>query len=147
MYHLRFGRECMATPDGRLEGTPVADSLSAMQGRAKKGLTAILNTASRLNLSRAVGGAVVNLHVQPSMLLTNSDRKKFADLLKTHLLNGGFQVQVTVVDSEELKKARKDPEKYSDLLVRVGGYCDYFTRLSPELQDTIIERGKEKDAG
>lgn len=142
MYHLRFGRECMATPDGRLDGTPVADSLAAMQGRASKGLTAILNTASKLHLSRAVGAAVVNLHVPSSLLEKEIDRNKFADLLKTHLLNGGFQVQVTVIDASELRKAKKNPEKYRDLMVRVGGYCEYFTRLAPELQDTIIERAE-----
>jgi len=142
MYHLRFGKECMATPDGRLDGTPVADSLAAMQGRASKGLTAILNTASKLHLSRAVGAAVVNLHIPSSLLEKEKDRDKFAHLLKTHLLDGGFQVQVTMVDAAELRKAQKNPEKYRDLMVRVGGYCEYFTRLAPELQNTIIERAE-----
>ncbi|MFH0795492.1 MAG: pyruvate formate lyase family protein [Candidatus Omnitrophota bacterium] len=140
--HLPFGQDCMATPDGRREGTPLADSLAAMQGQAKKGITAILNSAIKLNLSRAIGAAVVNLHVQPSLLETPEDRKKFADLLKAHFQNDGFEVQVTVVSAEELEKAITEPEKYRDLIVRVGGYNDYFTRLDPELQRTIIERAR-----
>jgi len=142
MYHLRFGKECMATPDGRLDGTPVADSLAAMQGRAKKGPTAILNSVLNLDLSKAVGAAVVNLHVPSSFLSGESERKKFSDMIKSHLLGGGFQVQVTVVSASELRKAQKNPERYRDLMVRVGGYCEYFTRLAPELQDTIIERAE-----
>lgn len=43
-------------------------------------------------------------------------------------------------NAEELKDAKKNPDRYPDLLVRVGGYSALFTRLSPELQDAIIER-------
>ena len=32
------------------------------------------------------------------------------------------------------------PEKYGSLIVRVGGYSEYFTRLSPVLQQTVIDR-------
>ena len=41
---------------------------------------------------------------------------------------------------EELKEAQKHPEKYGDLIVRVGGYSDYFVRLSRDLQDNVIAR-------
>lgn len=39
-----------------------------------------------------------------------------------------------------LKKAQKSPEKYRDLVVRIGGYSDYFVRLSPEMQAEVILR-------
>ena len=42
------------------------------------------------------------------------------------------------------KKAMKEPGKYRDLIVRVGGYNDYFTHLEPELQKTIVERTRAK---
>jgi len=44
------------------------------------------------------------------------------------------------VDNETLKKAQKNPEDYRDLVVRIGGYSDYFVRLSPEMQAEIIMR-------
>jgi pyruvate-formate lyase len=53
---------------------------------------------------------------------------------------GGLCVQYLVANAEELKAAKKYPDRYPDLLVRVGGYSALFTRLSPELQDAIIER-------
>ena len=31
-------------------------------------------------------------------------------------------------------------EKYQDLVVRIGGYSDYFVRLSPEMQEEVILR-------
>jgi pyruvate-formate lyase len=56
------------------------------------------------------------------------------------LRRGGFEAQVNVVNNETLKKARANPEAYRDLVVRIGGYTDYFTRLSLEMQDELIQR-------
>ena len=39
-----------------------------------------------------------------------------------------------------LEDALVHPEDHADLLVRIGGYSDYFTRLSPVLQQEIIDR-------
>jgi formate C-acetyltransferase len=47
---------------------------------------------------------------------------------------------VNVLDIETLRKARENPDAYRDLVVRIGGYCDYFTRLSPEMQAEIMMR-------
>jgi formate C-acetyltransferase len=40
--------------------------------------------------------------------------------------------------------AQKNPEKYRDLVVRVAGYCAYFTDLSPSQQAEIIARTEEQ---
>lgn len=141
--HLPFGLDTMATPDGRKANTPLADSLAGMQGRAKEGITGILKSVEKLNLKRAIGAATVNLHIDSSILKTRKDKEKFVDLIKTHFSNGGFQIQVTVLSKEVLIKAKNEPEKYRDLMVRVGGYSDFFTRLEPELQETIIERARK----
>ena len=39
-----------------------------------------------------------------------------------------------------LRAAQANPEAYRDLVVRIGGYTDYFTRLSPEMQAEVILR-------
>ena len=41
---------------------------------------------------------------------------------------------------EELLKAKENPENYPNLIVRVGGYSDYFVNLNAELQDNVIKR-------
>ena len=61
-------------------------------------------------------------------------------LVKTYLERGGFEMQINVTDRAILEEARKDPEQYADLVVRIGGYSDYFTRLSPEMQSEVILR-------
>jgi formate C-acetyltransferase len=44
------------------------------------------------------------------------------------------------VDRKTLLDAREHPDAHSDLLVRIGGYSDYFVRLTPTLQQEIIDR-------
>jgi formate C-acetyltransferase len=69
-----------------------------------------------------------------------ANRDSVIDLFRTYFANGGFQLQVNVTDRETLLKAKASPEEYAGLIVRVGGFSDYFCRLNPVLQDEIIAR-------
>ena len=60
--------------------------------------------------------------------------------MSTFLSRGGFETQINVIDGAVLAKARRNPDEYRDLVVRIGGYTDYFTRLSPEMQDEVMMR-------
>ena len=61
-------------------------------------------------------------------------------IIRTYLKRGGFELQINVVDRDTLLAAREQPELYRDLVVRIGGYSDYFTKLSPTMQAEVIER-------
>ena len=61
-------------------------------------------------------------------------------LAKAFFAGGGQQYTVTVVSPEDLIDAKEHPENHRNLIVRVGGYSDYFTNLTPELQDNVIKR-------
>ena len=52
--------------------------------------------------------------------------------------NKGVQLQINLVDKETLLDTQAHPEKHSDLIVRVGGYCEYFNNLDRKLQDEVI---------
>ena len=67
-------------------------------------------------------------------------RRKLGDLVLAFLRRGGFETQVNVVDRQILQNARERPDEYRDLVVRIGGYTDYFVRLSPGMQDEVILR-------
>ena len=45
-----------------------------------------------------------------------------------------------VVDKNTLEKAIASPDEYKDLVVRIGGYSDYFVKLSPQMQQEVILR-------
>jgi formate C-acetyltransferase len=138
--HEWLGRECGATPDGRLGGTPFADGCGPAQGRETKGPTAgILSTTSWAH-HPLIGGAAYNMRFMKSLFASPAARDGLKDLLVTFLQRGGFEVQVNAVDAEVLKKAQERPTEYADLVVRIGGYTDYFTRLSPQMQAEVMQR-------
>ena len=86
-----------------------------------------------------IGGVAVNMKFAKSSLGPSSI-DTMCSVIKTYLECGGFEMQINVVDKDTLIAARKNPEMYRDLVVRIGGYSDYFTKLSPAMQDEVILR-------
>ncbi len=85
----------------------------------------------------------MNMKFLKSSLGENS-KNTLKALIKTYMERGGFEMQINTVDKSTLEDAMLRPEFYSDLVVRIGGYSDYFTRLSPEMQREIIMRSEHK---
>jgi pyruvate-formate lyase len=65
---------------------------------------------------------------------------RLLQLIRSYFRMDGHHMQFNVVDAELLRKAKKFPEEYRSLIVRVAGYSDYFIDLTEELQDEIIQR-------
>lgn len=134
------GIPVMATPDGRLAGAPLSDSAGPVQGRDRNGPTAMLKSVASLTQKLAPGTLVVNIRFSKNIFGTQAGREKLQDLIRTYFDMGGMQLQINVVDQETLRDAIKNPEKYQDLIIRIGGYSEYFNRLSLELKQTLLER-------
>jgi len=129
-----------ATPDGRYAGEVLADgSMSPMRGRDTNGPTAIIKSASKIDQA-LYASTLLNMKFHPSTLGNTEDLKKLATLIKTYFSLGGKHVQFNVVSREMLLEAQKQPENYSDLVVRVAGYSAYFVQLGKRVQDEIIAR-------
>ena len=138
--HQPGGAVTGATPDGRRSGEILADaSLSPNHGMDKNGPLAVFKSAMKINTDR-YQGVLHNLKFHPSALKTDEDLIKLAGVIKTYLTNGGKHIQFNVVDREEMVDAKTRPEEHSDLVVRVAGYSAYFTRLTPQVQDEVINR-------
>ena len=137
--HEHFGRKTGATPDGRLAGFPLGDGSGPCQGREANGPTASILSSTKWEHHELIGGVAVNMKFSKSTLGKDS-LNVMQSLIKAYMLRGGFEMQINVTDKELLEKARQKPEEYRDLVVRIGGYSDYFTRLSPEMQQEVILR-------
>ena len=61
-------------------------------------------------------------------------------MFEAYFKNGGVHFQLTYVSKEDLISAKKTPEEYKHLRVRVSGFSDYFVKLNNALQDDIIDR-------
>ena len=81
-----------------------------------------------------------NVKFSTSLFRREDSRKALVHLVETYLRRGGFEIQVNVVGRQVLLAAREHPEQYPDLLVRVAGYSDYFTKLCDKMQLEIIAR-------
>ncbi len=135
-FHLAMGSFTAATPDGRSSGDILGNGLTPTTGNAMAGPTAVANSVAKLPLFRLHNGANLNLRfpgkkIRPENLLA---------FIKTYFEKGGMQVQFNMVDSDVLKAAQAEPEKYKDLVVRISGYSVLFTGLSDTAQNEIICR-------
>ena len=139
--HARFGRRTGATPDGRHAGYPLSSGSSPVQGRETKGPTAAMLSTLSWDHRNFLGGIAVNMKFTPSCM-QGENEDKMLEFVRTFMRLGGFQLQLNAVDRETLLDAREHPENHSDLLVRVGGFSAYFTKLSPEMQQEIIDRNE-----
>ncbi len=139
LQHSLSGERMGATYDGRLKGYAYSDGCCPVQGRDVSGPTAMLRSLTSWEQSELLGGMVVNIKFGADNL-KGAKADNFIALLKVFFARGGIEMQVNVVDRKTLEDARENPEAHSDLLVRIGGYSDYFTRLSPTLQQEIIDR-------
>ncbi len=137
--HDQFGQQTGATPDGRLAGFPLGDGSGPAQGREHEGPTASILSSTCWDHHRFIGGIAVNMKFTKSVF-DDSKMDVMASLVRTYLARGGFEMQINVTSKEILEEARKHPEQYEDLVVRIGGYSDYFVRLSKTMQAEVIER-------
>lgn len=135
MSQAMAGENIGATPDGRKAGEPLCDSLAAIFGKDKNGPTALLNSVTSLDLKGALGVPVLSFNITQDF---NNDILK--GLILGYLQQGGIQIQITYASKEELLDAYNHPEKHGNLIVRVGGYSEYFNRLSDGLKRMIINR-------
>ncbi len=139
--HEQFGTRTIATPDGRRAGFPLGDGSGPAQGRERKGPTASLLSSTKWEHYPFIGGIAVNMKFS-KRLFNDEGYDKLSTLIKAFMQRGGFELQLNVVDKETLLKARDNPEQYAGLVVRIGGYSDFFTRLSPAMQQEVIERSE-----
>ncbi len=132
-----MGQQTAATPDGRLSRTYMANANNPTGGTDKAGVTAFLNSLVK-PATNIHAGAVQNMKFSKEMFSTY--RPKTEALLKTYWQKGGAQCMITCIGREDLENAMKHPEKYPDLIVRVGGFSARFVELPKEVQREILSR-------
>ena len=88
-----------------------------------------------LNLERALGVPVLNFNINPDF-----KDEILKSLILGYMKQGGIQMQITCISREMLEEAYRNPEDHKNIIVRVGGYSDYFYRLTDETKRMIINR-------
>ncbi len=140
--HVPFGKVVSATPNGRYAYTPLSDGSSASQGADRNGPTAVLlsNYTTKNYNYRERAARLLNIKFTPKCVEGEAGTQKLVDFIRTFCDLKLWHIQFNVINTETLKAAQKDPDKYRGLIVRIAGYSAYFCDLSKDLQDDLIAR-------
>ncbi|HEV3202585.1 MAG TPA: trans-4-hydroxy-L-proline dehydratase [Bryobacteraceae bacterium] len=140
--HVYFGSVTGATPDGRCAWEPLSDGISPAQGADRKGPTAVIQSAAKLDHART-GGTLLNQKFTPKVVEGEDGLRNLSHLVRAYFKLDGHHIQFNVVTAETLREAQAHPEKHRELIVRVAGYSDYFCDLTAALQEEIIARTEQ----
>lgn len=138
-WHLKYGMDFGATPDGRRAGMPFSQNSRPANGAAVNGLSAMFNSMLHIPADGYLSGAL-NLDIDPKQFAGETGHALFGSLLATYFDRGGLHAQVTATSAEDLIAAKADPDAHRDIRVRVTGYSGVFVDISERLQDDIIAR-------
>lgn len=131
-----------ASFDGRKKGEPFGVHISS---DLSNGYTELIQFASKLDYGEnRFNGNVVDFIVSPIFIENNFS--KFVDFLLLSVKSGFFEMQMNVVSSKKLIEARKNPDKFPNLIVRVWGFSAYFRDLPDEYKDYLIERALKSES-
>lgn len=139
-WRWEFGEKAAASADGRLAGETVSQNVSATFGADREGATAHLLSTATIDYTKVPNGTVVDIDLHSSAVRGESGINMLTATLKTYFELGGFGVHYNVLDTEVLKAAKENPEKYPNLQVRLCGWNVLFSSLSDAEKDEFIER-------
>lgn len=148
MYYvwLAEGREGMrepvvgATADGRKQGDYFSANLAPSLGQRNDSPIATFESFCQIDYQRIYNGGPVTVELSDSVFRNQESLQKVAMLVQIFVRLGGQQLQINSLNANMLLDARKYPERYPNLVVRVWGWSGYFCDLAPEYQDHIIDR-------
>ncbi len=142
--NVAHGYNQWASVDGRTAFEPLSDCMGPVHTHCCshdiKGPIAICKSVTKMDHARATNGTLLNWKFAPTTMAGKAGRDDFIALLDEYVCRKGMHSQFTVASQETLLAAKKDPDHYKDLLVRVAGYSAYFVELHKDLQDDIIGR-------
>ncbi|MDI6797591.1 MAG: pyruvate formate lyase family protein [Desulfatibacillaceae bacterium] len=140
--HAAYGRLSGALPSGRLAGKPFTPGLTP-EPNASKNLLDNLKDVAMLDPANLDNNIAFNVKVAPG---PRENHEQVVDSIlpyvKTFFTLGGMQMQMNVVSTDMMRDAMAHPENYRTLLVRISGYCAYFTQLDEQAQLELIERAE-----
>ncbi|MBI2303113.1 MAG: formate acetyltransferase [Armatimonadetes bacterium] len=137
-----YGRRLGATPDGRRAGEPVSHGPNPSPGcnGGKPGTPSQLALAVARVQPGFGNTAPLQLDLDPGLADGAESLAKIEALLTAHFDLGGTMVNLNVLDRDTLLKAKEQPDRFPDLIVRVTGFSAYFSMLSDELRQYVVDR-------
>lgn len=137
---IPFGKVVGATPNGRYAGTPINHGANPNNGFRKDG--AFTAAARAIAAIQPGYGNTAPFQLELNDTITNRQDaiENVGAIIKAHFDLGGTLVNINIVDADQILQANENPEAYPNLIVRVTGFTAYFSALSPEFRQLVVDR-------
>lgn len=137
---VRFGKSVGATPNGRRAYEPISHGANPNPGfRRDNALTAM--AAAIASIQPGYGNtAPWQLELDIGYANCEQAVETLMALMEAHFDLGGTLININIVDAEKILAAHEHPDLYPDLIVRVTGFSAYFTSLSKEFRQLVVNR-------
>lgn len=131
-----------ALPDGRCKGEELSKNASPVVGMDKNGVTALIESAVNIVPSNYHESFCLDVMLHPSAVNDDDGISVLKGILLAYMKKGGQSIQFNIFNSDTLRDAQKNPEKYKNLQVRVCGWNTLWNNMSKEEQDAYILRAE-----
>ena len=137
---IEFAKNRMATAFGKHAHEYLAPNLAPTPGTDKSPITAVLNSYCRMDFSDTPNGCPLDLRLSAGIRKTPGAADSLAQMLRVFIEKNGLYLQIDTVDPDMLREAKKEPDRFPNLVVRISGWSARFASLKEEWQDMIINR-------
>lgn len=136
---LEFGHAVGATPNGRAAGEPISHGANPCPGFADDS-TSLLQARAIASVQPGYGNTAP-MQWEVDLSFIKEKQEEFLEaIIQTHFDQGGTLINVNVVNKEKIYEAHRNPSLYPDLVVRVTGFTAYFSMLTPEFRQLVLDR-------
>ncbi|MCQ2445181.1 MAG: hypothetical protein MJ061_06840 [Mailhella sp.] len=124
---------------------PFSDGSSPAHGADLKGPTqALISNYNTKNWDYHERAArLLNIKFSPKCLEGEVGTEKLVNFIRTFCDLKLWHLQFNVINRSTMLAAQQDPKRYRNLIVRIAGYSAYFTELSRDLQNDLINRTEQ----
>ena len=141
------GKKTAALPNGRLSGEELSKNASPSIAADKNGVTALIESAVKLNPANYREAFCLDIMLHPSALSGDEGFAVFKGIIMTYLKKDGMSLQFNVLNTDTLRDAQSHPEKYQNLQVRVCGWNVLWNNMSQAEQDAYIKKSEAAKTG
>ncbi|BDD04021.1 pyruvate formate lyase family protein [Aureibacter tunicatorum] len=134
-----LGKSVKALPNGRKSGEPISHGANPTPGFVIDGASLALARAVAEVQPGFGNTAPMQWELDPT-LAKKEHLSLIGAIIKAHFDMGGTLINVNVMDENEILAAHENPEKYPNLVVRVTGFTAYFSMLTKEFRQLVVDR-------
>ena len=139
---ILHGEKTLATPDGRRAGEEMSKNASPTPGADRQGITSLIHSATAIDSSLCDTGFCLDAMLHPSAVQGEAGMEALYAVLCTYMNKGGASIHFNIFNTELLKDAQKNPNKYKNLQVRICGWNALWNNLDKKEQDAYILRAE-----